>query len=600
MEPFARLLSKHIKQLGISDAELARAIGVRRQTIFRWREGLTARPRHRDDALLLARKLRLTPQERDELLLSAGFAPESPAEAGNQLSAAPQLPAQHKTEAATGDGEAPAVSLWRRYAKVWISVLLAVTLAGVTTAAIAFIQPTSPMPAATPLPTQTPAPKINISPAKTDETLILVTKFVNYAGKTQGYNVAGRLIEALKEEIAAGNLKNIRVELWPEEIDLNRYALQAGRAVSATLVIYGEYDAGRILLRFAQPAAENALTPDNLLRQVDDLPALSAIINSELPQQTRLLALMALGKIYLDKGEGERALQVFQQAEQNPAAGTQSLGALNFYLGVAYQNSQPPQLDKAIAAYTLALDVNPGLLSALLNRSAAYQTRQHPGDFDLSAGGKYVEGVKRIPVHAASLQTPGDLSLALDDANQAIKLSPNWPAAYNNRAAILMSMATPQALKLAKKDLDKAIALDAALTSARINRAIFQFKQGQPVEVWKEDLDEVLRLEPDRPAALNMLCWGYAVEEQPKLALPYCEKAVSLDPRPAYIDSRGLANALLGNTQQAIDDFEVFIAWLAEQPGAEQGALRQRQAWVKALKAGENPFTPAVMEALRH
>jgi len=52
--------------------------------------------------------------------------------------------------------------------------------------------------------------------------------------------------------------------------------------------------------------------------------------------------------------------------------------------------------------------------------------------------------------------------------------------------------------------------------------------------------------------------------------------------------------------QQAIDDFEVFIAWLAEQPGAEQGALRQRQAWVKALKAGENPFTPAVMEALRH
>ena len=52
------------------------AIGVQRMTIFRWKEGTVARPRYREDVLRIAAKLRLTPVERDELLLAAGFPPE--------------------------------------------------------------------------------------------------------------------------------------------------------------------------------------------------------------------------------------------------------------------------------------------------------------------------------------------------------------------------------------------------------------------------------------------------------------------------------------------------------------------------------------------
>ena len=76
MESFNELLNQYVQRSGISDAELARTVGVSRQTIFRWREGLTSRPRHRDDVLVIARKLRLTPEERDRLLLAAGFRPE--------------------------------------------------------------------------------------------------------------------------------------------------------------------------------------------------------------------------------------------------------------------------------------------------------------------------------------------------------------------------------------------------------------------------------------------------------------------------------------------------------------------------------------------
>ncbi|MFZ1596393.1 MAG: hypothetical protein WAW26_11090, partial [Anaerolineae bacterium] len=75
MTTFAELLTQYMVRTGVSDSEMARAIGVRRQTIFRWKEGLSERPRQRDDVLAGAAKLRLSPEETDALLLAAGFAP---------------------------------------------------------------------------------------------------------------------------------------------------------------------------------------------------------------------------------------------------------------------------------------------------------------------------------------------------------------------------------------------------------------------------------------------------------------------------------------------------------------------------------------------
>ena len=75
MRTFGEQLTEYMQRTGISDSELARTLGVRRQTIFRWKEGLTSRPRVREDVLRCADRLRLLPAERDELLLAAGFAP---------------------------------------------------------------------------------------------------------------------------------------------------------------------------------------------------------------------------------------------------------------------------------------------------------------------------------------------------------------------------------------------------------------------------------------------------------------------------------------------------------------------------------------------
>jgi hypothetical protein len=73
-----------------------------------------------------------------------------------------------------------------------------------------------------------------------------------------------------------------------------------------------------------------------------------------------------------------------------------------------------------------------------------------------------------------------------------------------------------------------------------------------------------------------------------------CETAVALEPKNGiFRDSRGLARALTGNIAGAIEDFQAFVDWTDN----EQKRL-QRQRWLDALRAGENPFTQEEIERL--
>jgi regulator of sirC expression with transglutaminase-like and TPR domain len=73
-----------------------------------------------------------------------------------------------------------------------------------------------------------------------------------------------------------------------------------------------------------------------------------------------------------------------------------------------------------------------------------------------------------------------------------------------------------------------------------------------------------------------------------------CEKAVALAPEDGEIrDSRGVARALTGDKQGAIEDFQAFIK------RSDNNELKaQRQGWIDALKAGKNPLTPDEMKSL--
>ena len=96
----------------------------------------------------------------------------------------------------------------------------------------------------------------------------------------------------------------------------------------------------------------------------------------------------------------------------------------------------------------------------------------------------------------------------------------------------------------------------------------------------------------------NILCRQGALRDHPAQVLDACEKAVhaaTAEQSWEIRDSRGLARALTGNRQGAIEDFEVYIA-----KANNEKLKKQRQDWVYALRVSKNPFTKEELATLQN
>jgi tetratricopeptide (TPR) repeat protein len=111
--------------------------------------------------------------------------------------------------------------------------------------------------------------------------------------------------------------------------------------------------------------------------------------------------------------------------------------------------------------------------------------------------------------------------------------------------------------------------------------------------------------------ALTTLCWDGTVAGHPEAVMESCEAAVLQEPQNgAKRDSRGLARALAGNQQGAIEDFKFFIEWarIAEwakkdqrfDPDELKRFVQDRMQWIADLEAGKNPFNAAVLKELQN
>ncbi len=89
------------------------------------------------------------------------------------------------------------------------------------------------------------------------------------------------------------------------------------------------------------------------------------------------------------------------------------------------------------------------------------------------------------------------------------------------------------------------------------------------------------------------LCWNGSVRGHAAEVLEACERMVELTPYGGAQDVRGLARALTGDVEGAVADFEAFIAWTESDPDRTL-----RQEWIEALRRGEDPFTPELLESL--
>ena len=565
MQTFSQLLKRYAERSGISDAEMARAVGVRRQTIFRWKEGTVARPRSRDDVLAVSQKLRLSPAETDELLLAAGFYPEGEGALGEQpLAAEPALIGEESLLAApvrarlpdalprTDDGpkstSAARGGLSRfRWLGLGVSTLLLLALlVGI------WLARRPPLPVAAP-----------------GETLVIVGQFVNFSAGEIGFNVAGRIAEPLRQEIESAGLSTVRVAFWPDPIRSEAEAQATLARTAAWMVIWGEYDSGRVLTRFTTQAGNHAPPAvESLVASPDEL---FATINSALPQDVRYLALLTLGAFYADNRAYAQARAVLSGAYTNPPQEPDARATLLFRLGLAFQLGTDPQWEEAIRYYTELLDLVSDHLLARYNRGLAYLDRQRPGDWEK----------------------------ALADFDGVIQRSPSFLAARIGRGVVYLYRRHEGDDTSARQDFSYVIEKDTQRTMAYYNRGLLAIRTDQR-ELWESDLLRVVELAPDFAGGYSALCWGYVLDEEAQMALPVCDQAVALG-APEALHSRGIAYIQAGAFAQAEEDLRAFVGWLETQPPTSpyQRYGEEVAAWLTALAKGDNPLTAERIRSLR-
>jgi hypothetical protein len=147
--------------------------------------------------------------------------------------------------------------------------------------------------------------------------------------------------------------------------------------------------------------------------------------------------------------------------------------------------------------------------------------------------------------------------------------------------------------------------LNKSVIDAKLVQAHFDIVGGKEQDartIYAEVIPEAAQL--DNPYAANEICWAGSTHQFADLVLSTCEKAVALDPYGGDIrDSRGLARALMGKRQGAIEDFTFFVQWMQHRlkPLSQDDTekLAQRQNWIKQLKAGQNPFGPDTLKKLQ-
>jgi tetratricopeptide (TPR) repeat protein len=133
--------------------------------------------------------------------------------------------------------------------------------------------------------------------------------------------------------------------------------------------------------------------------------------------------------------------------------------------------------------------------------------------------------------------------------------------------------------------------------SGQVNKGEKLVKEGKVKEALIA-YREAQRLQPTwklYAKSWNTLCRYGSLHGQAAEVMKACENAVTLAPKNGWIrDSRGIARAVTEDTAGAIEDFQLYIKWT----GSDK-LKKQRQGWIKDLKAGKNPFTKEEIERLR-
>ncbi|MCG8348711.1 MAG: tetratricopeptide repeat protein [Chloroflexales bacterium] len=311
-----------------------------------------------------------------------------------------------------------------------------------------------------------------------------------------------------------------------------------------------------------------------------------------------------LARAYLSRGQAYTTLQQYDQALADYDQAIALAPAAAAYTNRGLMYAKQDQHDQALADYDQAIALDPAFHPAYHNRGRSYAAlQQHDQAF-----ADYDQAIALDPAFAPAYshrglayQIVGKHTLAMADHNQALALAPDLALAYHNRGLTHQRLGEYQR---AIADYDQAIALDPNFAPAYSRRGqtyllIEQYPQAL------DDFTHYTALQPDDPVGWHTVCWWGSLAGAADAVSAACDQAIDLAPAPErafYQDARGLNRALHGDRAGALADLRAFVAWAHALPSDDAGVratVVRYEAWISTLAAGDNPFTEAVLEALR-
>lgn len=121
------------------------------------------------------------------------------------------------------------------------------------------------------------------------------------------------------------------------------------------------------------------------------------------------------------------------------------------------------------------------------------------------------------------------------------------------------------------------------------------------IEAQLDVFDDAVRHMPDHAQAHGQRCWYGTLFGDPARVMDSCERSIDLRRRPSgqALSWRAAARARLGDREGAMDDLAAAVE-IWDAAGARGPWYDVRREWLSRLRAGEDPFDDATLEALRN
>ena len=280
---------------------------------------------------------------------------------------------------------------------------------------------------------------------------------------------------------------------------------------------------------------------DGIRIAVEEMQSQSKPSPNITPEEREFLAYWTIqkGNFLMMLKQIDRAIAIYSRAiELNPKNAKAYSDR-----GVAY--GEKGKYELAIKDFNMSIQINPNDADVYYNRGVAYDMKSHV-DYAFK---NYTKAIQLYPnlAKAYTLEmlttTKGRLNCAIKDLNKAIQLDPNDAKAYTNRGR---SYGKKGEYDRATKNFKKAIQLDPDLAEAHNNLGLTYLKKGK-VEFAIKNFDKAIQLNPDYANAHRNRCWIWLnLREWEKFRLDF---VVSKDIREDII------NEFL-NHYDSISDFE--------------------------------------------